>query len=108
MPRISDLRERVTIERPVESLDSMGGRARIWEHVATIHAAVTGRFGEERFARGIEAATINYRIIIRFRQDVDASCRILWRGKRLDVTAAYDAEGRRCWLTIDAQEGSPP
>ena len=107
MTRVSDLRERITIERPVESLDSMGGRARSWEVVASVHAAVTGRSGAERFAQGIEAATVNHRIIIRFRRDVDAACRILWRGKPLDVTAAYDADGTRRWLTIDAQEGAP-
>ena len=107
MPRVPDLRERVIIERPIETLDEMGGRARSWAAVATVWAKITGRSGEERFERGIEAATVNHRVVIRHRRDLDAGCRLIWRGGVLDVTAAYDADGDRRWLTIEAQEGAP-
>ena len=37
---------------------------------------------------------------------LDASCRLLWGDKIFDVVAAFDAEGRRRFLTLELREGA--
>ncbi|GAB5500985.1 MAG: hypothetical protein PsegKO_32960 [Pseudohongiellaceae bacterium] len=107
--------ERVTIERPVRALDELGGHGPDdWQEVGTFWAKVTARSGavssagSEQLLRGDEQELVSYRVIILFREGIDASCRIRWLGKLLAVTAVFDASGRREELTIDATEGKVP
>ena len=72
----------------------------IW--VATVPALIelAGSGGAEVLRFGAPTATGQYRIVIRYRQDVSAS----WRGKRGDqvfqISSYGDPDGRRTWLHL--------
>ncbi|GAB5387082.1 MAG: hypothetical protein Alpg2KO_00500 [Alphaproteobacteria bacterium] len=107
--------ERVTIQRPVRERDELGGHGPDdWQDIGTFWAKVSARSGNvssaggEKELRGAEQELVSHRIIILFRDDIDASCRVLWRGKELAVTSVFDFSGRREELTIDVTEGKVP
>lgn len=70
------LRERVTIEKPVDTQDDIGGTVRTWETVATCWAAVEPLSGREFFAAQQVQASSTTRIRIRFREDITTKMRV--------------------------------
>jgi len=101
-----ELRERVTILRPVVVSDGLGGQSRTFEAVATVWASVLPtRPGDLEPVAEAAAEVQGYRIKVRFRDDVSIDNRVDWRGKRLNVMAVNDMNGRRAYVTIFTDAG---
>lgn len=103
---IDDLRERIGIQYRDKTRDIDGNivdgeihtRATVWAKVIP----VTARIGEQSEETENE---IIYRVTVRHRQDIEPTDEILWRGKRLELTAPpYDVESRRIWTTFECRE----
>ena len=48
---------------------------------------------------------VGYRVTIRFREDIEPTDEILWRGKRLElISPPYDVESRRIWTVMECRE----
>lgn len=106
MTRIGKLRERVTIERMERVPDGFGGATVNWIEVATAHAEVISFKGRERAgADGVETRE-PFRVVMRYREDVNAAMRCCWRGRTLDIQSAMDPDGERRWLAMDCVEVS--
>lgn len=79
-----------------------------WEDVPTakrVHAAIDAMKANERYlAQQIEAQG-DYTVWIRWRDDIDANMRILWRGLPLDIKSIPDQQRRGRWLAIFASSG---
>jgi SPP1 family predicted phage head-tail adaptor len=99
------LRERVVIEAPIRAGDGAGGTMVTWTPLATMWAEMrmlTGAevtLGERDEARSPVIATI------RFRDDVTAEMRLVWRGRALNIRALRDPDGARRWLELRAEGG---
>lgn len=105
---VGAMRHQVTLQSPLTTDDGSGGRSVTWQTAAVDWAEITALSGDERFLAGAETATVNYRLRLRWRSDVTPQWRaLLSDGRVLDITAAYDAQGDRRWLTLDAQQGPP-
>lgn len=51
---------------------------------------------------------ITYRITIRYRTDIKPDDEIVWRGKRLKITATpFDVESRHIWTQVECVEVIP-
>ena len=103
---IDDLHERIEILYHDKTRDIEGNivdeeihtRGTVWAKVIP----VTARIGEQ--SEETENAII-YRVTIRYREDIEPTDVILWRGKRLELAAPpYDVESRRMWTSMDCQE----
>lgn len=103
---IDDLHERIEILYRDKTRDLDGNivdgeihtRATVWAKVIP----VTARIGEQSEETENE---IIYRVTVRYRQDIEPTDEILWRGKRLELTAPpYDVESRRIWTTFECRE----
>ena len=102
-----DLVERITIFYHDTVQDSEGNpipdgeekiRCRCWAKIYPYAARITDGYNE----RVNETC---YRVVIRYREGITVNDKILWRGKRLSMTAPpYDAENRRIWLVMECRE----
>lgn len=105
MTGAGDLRERVTIERPLRTADGAGGADVTWETLASVWAEVATLGGSELTLGERTEARAAHRVTIRFRDDVTAEMRLVWRGKALDIRGLRP-DAKRQWLTIDAEGGA--
>jgi SPP1 family predicted phage head-tail adaptor len=100
------LRERLTIERPVRVADDAGGARTTWAALATVWAEVVSLGGVETALGERREARTSHRVTMRFRDDVTAEMRLVWRGRSLDIRGMRDPDGKRRWLAINAEEGA--
>ncbi len=91
----SKLRERVKIEQPIATPDEYGGQAILWTELATVFAEVTpvlGAVSESLFAEQRQAKA-GYRVVMRYRSDVYANMRLIWKNHVLFVHSKHEVDG---------------
>lgn len=94
MLHAGEMRERVTIQVPSSSR-SAGGAARLgWKDVDTVWAKVSSLSGREVLQAMQANVIVTHRIYMRFRSEVNAETRILWRGQTLEVVVALPKNKR--------------
>lgn len=107
----SRLRERITIQKPMQGITPAGqlpGHARrqeYWEDVCTVWAEA--KCIGSGFAEGdsLEQAEYDYKFCIRWREGIRADYRILWRGRAFQLVGPpVDWAGYRVGLTLHARE----
>lgn len=105
-PRIFD--QRVTFQRKIEAPQDANSGAlppNDWTHVATCWACINATKSNERYlAEQIEAQN-DYTVIIRWRDDIDANMRIVWKGQNWDIRNIPDQQRRGRLLYLTVQEG---
>ena len=103
---IGQLRQRVTIERPVTITDEEGnlieqGRkvyAVVWAKVLPFAAKIADGYAEK-------VNEVDYRVAIRYRADIQVTDILLWRGRRMAlISPPYDMDGRKKWLVMECRE----
>ena len=94
------LRHRVTLQRATESRDSFGQVVKTWADVATVWARVEALSGREYLEAQSLQRQVTTRMTIRWRSDVDAGLRALWRGRVYDIESALADETGRRSLTL--------
>ena len=77
-----------------------------WVTVAQPWAEIVPMSGREFMAAGAEQSEVRGRIVMRYREDVDASMRVVYRGRYYNILAVLpDAESGREHLTLMTGEG---
>ncbi|MEM6498724.1 MAG: phage head closure protein [Pseudomonadota bacterium] len=104
---IGRLRHRVTIQYPARSYDEAGGATIAWPPLATVWAQIKLRSGRETFEADSPSARSIYRVVIRYRSDVDPTMRLLWGDRVLQVVAVGDEDGTKRWLSCECEEYGP-
>jgi SPP1 family predicted phage head-tail adaptor len=98
------LRERLTLEQPVETPDGAGGTTRSYASVTTLWAALIPVSARDQVVADSLGASITHRIVIRARADATTRHR-LRKGLRIfRLVALRDQDGSGRFLEIDAQE----
>lgn len=105
--RIGRLRHRLTIEQPIRSGDDGGGATLTWGPVASVWAEVIARSGREIVQGNRTTARSNYRIVMRYRADLDPTMRLRSAERIFEILAIRDEDGRKCWTTCDCEERGP-
>ena len=99
-----DLDKRITLRRPVASLDSAYGSQQItWSDVATVWAQVVEQSASESTTAEQRTMTRRADVRIRWRADVDATCVVIYAGRTLRITGTA-AVGRKRWLDLACEE----
>jgi SPP1 family predicted phage head-tail adaptor len=99
------LRHRIQIVKPDGVQDTMGGVpqnemsiiANVWADIQTL----TGR---DMLVSDQFMSEVNIQVTIRWRNDVDASCRIWFNGKTFQVTAVMNPDQRTKMLVLNCVE----
>jgi len=103
------LRHRAALLRPNESTDGTGGVDRAFKvdgHLwCSLDGVTAGDDEQERADRRHLAA--RFRAEMRWRADVDGSCRLALGGRTFAVLSAVDPDGRRRRLVCTLQEVTP-
>ena len=104
--KLNELRHRITILRPVTEQDDEGNLveqdrtevATVWAKVLPYAAKISDGYAEE-------VKEVDYRIAIRYRDDIKVTDIIRWQGKTLLQNAPpYGKDGRRQWLIMECRE----
>lgn len=101
------LRHQVTIQRQAQTQDPQTGELTVtWEDVATVRAAVEPISAREFLAAQEPNAKITSLVTIRHLEGVDASMRVVYRGKRYNIHGVReDMDSGREYLTLPVSEG---
>lgn len=100
------LDQRVTIQRRTAGQDSRGQAFDTWVDVAPVWASVRPRRGRDFFAAAQDQATFDCTVWIRYRADIFASDRLMWKGKPLDIVGQpVDVGGAGVMLELMCTQG---
>lgn len=102
--RAGQLRDRLTIQRPVKTPGQSWGPQTSYTTLATVWAGVTPKASTEKAdPKGVE--TLNrFEIRTRFIAGITTEHRIEWKGRTLDIVGVTDADNRGRELIIEAAE----
>ena len=100
------LRHSVTIQALQTTTDPTGGRVESWIDDAAVKAFVKPISGSEVYAAMRLDTRLTHKVMMRYRADVDAVKRLVFKGRILNITAAINVEERDRWLEIHCTEGS--
>ena len=104
---IGELRHRVSMQSSTESAAAYGQDVRTWSTYATVWAMVEMSPGSEIQLGLSQQALAPYRVTIRYRGDVQASHRIVYGAKILEIVSVADLNGYGTHETITAIESYP-
>ena len=101
------LRQRVTIQAPVDAADAAGGVNRSWVMHARIWAEVVplGSGAKEAVLDGRVNASSRTRFTIRYRDDITEAMRIAYDGENYNIRSITDLYGRGIAMEIIAERG---
>jgi SPP1 family predicted phage head-tail adaptor len=102
------LRHLVEIQRPADTQDtSTGAIVRTWGTFASVWASVAPLSAREFFVAQAEHSKVTARIVIRYRDDVDSTCRVLFRNAMYNIEGVLpDKESGLEYLTLLVSVGT--
>lgn len=99
--KAGQLRHRITIERKTITQDNTGAMTETWSEFATVWAQVSPLSAREAMQAAALNSTQTARMIIRWRDDLDATMRIKYRGEIYEIEGLIeDMNSGREYLTI--------
>lgn len=106
--KTGELRHRITIQEKSVTRASNGEENETWASIATVPevwAKVEPLRGREFFAAQETQSSIDYRITIRYRSDLDRTMRVVWGSETLDIVSVIPVRGEHKWLELMCASG---
>lgn len=97
---VGAMRERVTLYAQTQTVSTAGDITTTWAELATFWARVQPLSATQIMLAGRDDAVRRYEMTIRYRSDVSTNSRIMWRGRRFDVTGVTDETEQRVFLSV--------
>ncbi|GHA29341.1 hypothetical protein GCM10007989_26150 [Devosia pacifica] len=104
VPPIGTLTDRIELFTKVTSRNASGGQETIFVPNGSVWARVRSLRGRRTSHLDGRAASISHSVVIRYRSDLRAGDRIVYRGRRLEVQGTEDLNGRRAYLGCSCVE----
>lgn len=106
MTRTGQLRHRVTIYKPaLGEPDDYGQVAETSQAIATVFAEITPLSGQELLVAKQVTPQATHQVRIRYREDVDARCHLIWRlTRRLELQEPPRPDERGQFLVFSCKE----
>jgi len=109
MPAVAagDLSHRITLQQQERTQDeSSGEMVTVWVDLADVWAQIVPMSGREFIAASAEQSEVRGRMVIRYRDDINASMRVVYRGQKYDIAAVLpDNDSGVEHLTLMTTEG---
>lgn len=106
---IGQLRHQVTIERPAETRGQMGSQKKAWAPICQTWARVQPLSGRALEVAQALHSEVTVKITMRFRADVDGTCRVTYRGQVYAVQYVLNPEEAnrelQLYCTVGTSEG---
>lgn len=103
-----DFDQRITVQQASSNVDVLGQRVETWSDVLPgIAAKWVPKGGREFFAAGTEQSVSEGFFLVRYRDTITSSMRIVWRGVNYAIVAEpHDVDGKRETLQIVVATGA--
>jgi SPP1 family predicted phage head-tail adaptor len=102
------LRHRVTLQKPQTTVSGYGERTTSWADAFTCWADFHPLSVREFLAQSGLQSQVTARVTIRYRDDVDATMRVTYRGKVYNIAGVLpDPDSGREYLTLPVSEVTP-
>jgi SPP1 family predicted phage head-tail adaptor len=98
------LRERISFEQRSEERDLLAGARSKWRYDGAVWAAVTPLGTGDAVIADSVSALPRWRVIIRRRDGIDLSSRIIWRGRYLNVRSVDQDPRQPEQMTLITEE----
>lgn len=105
MYRLGQLTQRIDFEMDVKTPDGGGGNTNIPTVFASCWAYVREKSAREIVQGQAIAAVASKIFVVRWRDDVHAGHRIIWRGARYNIRTEPDPNSRELFLEVEAEFG---
>jgi SPP1 family predicted phage head-tail adaptor len=99
---VGDLRRRVALQAPTDSIDSYGQAIRTWSTYATVWASVISTPGSEPQSALMQSSVTTYTITMRYRTDVLPTHRMIYGEVTLNIVGLSTVDGVNKHLRITA------
>ncbi len=101
------LRDRVSLQSQATILNSNGDQVKVWTEFAQVWADISPMSAREFTASQQTTSSASGRITIRYRSDVNASCRIVAGSRIYNIVGALpDPDTGAEWLTLPVAQGT--
>ena len=102
----SELKERVRILRPLTTVDEVGNLIeQSWMEVAIVWAKVLPYAAKISDGYAEKVDEVNYRVVIRYREDIRVTDVLQWRNLSLQLAAPpYPLGGLKKYTVLEAKE----
>ena len=98
------LDQRVTFQRRIVVQDAYGQDTITWTDIATVWAQCHALRGREFFAAAQTQMETSVKVRVRYRADIDQTCRMVWDAKNHDITGVIPV-GRKDMLELICMQG---
>jgi SPP1 family predicted phage head-tail adaptor len=99
---VGDLRRRVALQAPADSIDSYGQAIRTWATYATVWASVVSTPGSEPQSALMQSSVTTYTVTMRYRTDVLPIHRVIYGDITLNIVGISTIDGLNEHLKITA------
>lgn len=103
-PTIGALRQRVTLEAPVDTQDDVGGITRSYAPVAQLWARIESTDARAQFVEQRQEQSTTHVVTIRWRAGVSGQMRFAHRDRRLLINTVVDRDETRRFLICNCEE----
>ncbi len=94
--KAGDLQSTVSIEKPVVSYTDWNEPQDSWSVLAScVRCRITAKGGGEQSAGDKQVSIVSYEVAMWYRPTLLPNMRLDWKGKKLNIEAVYDPDGRR-------------
>jgi SPP1 family predicted phage head-tail adaptor len=104
MMRAGPMRNRITIEAPVETQATDGSVITAWETFSTTWASVEPLIGKEYFAQQREQATVSHKIRMRHIAGITHKMRIAWGTRLFEIESVLNVGERNREIVLMCSE----
>lgn len=103
MADINNYKSRIVIYKRAYSANGHGGFDQTWSEVDTVWCRITPLVGREAYTYRQVFPTANYKILMRYRPDVNQDMRLYYNHKYWDILSVQDRDNLHDELEILAE-----
>lgn len=106
IPSIGTLTDRVQLQRKDMVAEAEGGFSTLYVPLGNAWARVRSLTSRQIAGGDGRSVSISHAVVMRFRPDLGAGDRIIYRGRNLEVVSASDLNGRKAYLSCTCTQTS--
>jgi len=102
--RSGRLRHRITIKRPIQTPDGMGGITTTWGTVCVCWAAIEPLRGKEFYDSQMENSEVTGKIVMRYLARINSTMKVFFGEREFEIIAPINVEEKNRELQLMVKE----